>query len=102
MIKPITIAAFVVTLVYAAVAAAEDPKPGAAMPCFACHGEDGVGTAPLFPHLAGQSKAYLTLQMELFRTGERPSHIMNTLARSMSDHDIEATVTYYADLPRCK
>jgi cytochrome c553 len=44
----------------------------------------------------------MTLQMELFRSGERPSHIMNTLARSMTDQDIEIAVQYYAKLPRCE
>ncbi len=79
-----------------------DKLPPQVMPCIACHGADGRGTAPLFPNLACQSGPYMTLQMELFRKGERPSHIMNTLARSMTDHDIVVTVDYYATLPGCQ
>jgi cytochrome c553 len=86
----------------AATAQAQEAPPPQAAPCFACHGEDGHGTAPLFPDLAAQHAEYMTLQMELFRSGERPSHIMNTLARSMTDQDIEIAVQYYAKLPRCE
>ena len=75
--------------------------PPQVQPCVACHGADGHGTAPLFPDLAAQHAAYMTLQMELFRSGERPSHIMNTLARTMTDQDIKIAVEYYANLPRC-
>lgn len=57
--------------------------------------------APLFPDLAAQHVQYLTLQMELFRSGERPSHIMNTLTRTMTDQDIKIAVEYYAGLPHC-
>ncbi|MEN8196866.1 MAG: c-type cytochrome, partial [Pseudomonadota bacterium] len=71
-------------------------------PCAVCHGVDGHGTAPLFPNLAAQQVEYLALQMELFRSGERPSHIMNTLTRTMSDKDIKIAVEYYAGLPNCK
>jgi len=86
----------------AATAQAQEAPPPQAAPCIACHGEDGHGTAPLFPDLAAQHAEYLTLQMELFRSGERPSHIMNTLARSMTDRDIEIAIQYYANLRRCK
>jgi cytochrome c553 len=75
--------------------------PPQVQPCVVCHGEDGHGTAPLFPDLAAQHLEYLALQMELFRSGERPSHIMNTLTRTMSDEDIKIAVEYYANLPRC-
>lgn len=78
------------------------PPPPQVQPCTVCHGEDGHGTAPLFPNLAAQQSEYLALQMELFRSGERPSHIMNTLTRTMSDKDIKIAVEYYASLPSCE
>ena len=76
--------------------------PPQVQPCVVCHGENGHGTAPLFPNLAAQQLEYLTMQMELFRSGERPSHIMNTLVRTMTDKDIKIAVEYYANLPRCE
>ena len=94
---------FITVLSAATAQAQEAPAPPPQIqPCTVCHGADGHGTAPLFPNLAAQHLEYLTLQMELFRSGERPSHIMNTLVRTMSDEDIKIAVEYYANLPRCE
>ena len=104
MVKPTAAVVFALTLfAFSPLFAQDEPgPPSQVMPCVACHGADGKGKAPLFPNLACQSAPYMTLQMELFRKGERPSHIMNTLARSMTDRDIAVTVDYYATRPGCQ
>lgn len=80
---------------------AADPAAGQAKSaaCAACHGRNGIGTAPNFPNLAGQKSQYLTQQMKLFRSGERKSEQMNIVAKPLSDQDIENLSAYYESLP---
>jgi cytochrome c553 len=64
----------------------------------ACHGADGVAPNPTFPHLAGQNPAYLGIQLERFRSGERYHPLMTPVAQALSDPDIEDLVIYYSEL----
>lgn len=79
--------------------AQEMPQSG--QPCIACHGRDGAGTSPLFPNLGGQSAVYMVQQLQAFRSGQRPSEIMNIIAGSLSDEDIQALADYYARQAPC-
>lgn len=69
-----------------------------AVQCVACHGMEGVAPNPTFPHLAGQNAAYLAIQLERFRTGERYHPLMTPVAQALSDRDIEDLAAYYSDL----
>jgi cytochrome c553 len=69
-----------------------------AIQCVACHGADGVAPNPTFPHLAGQNAAYLAIQLERFRSGERYHPLMTPVAQSLSDADIEDLAAYYSEL----
>ncbi len=81
-----------------------DPSPLAlagkklAQACTACHGENGKSSNILWPNLAGQKKNYLSKQLHDFREGHRNNLIMEPLAKSLSDTDIEALATYFSDL----
>lgn len=86
---------------------APSAKPAAAAPapdagkivagvCAACHGADGRGTAPTNPNLAGMPADYITLQLEHFKSGLRPSAIMQGFAAALSDADMTALGEYYA------
>jgi cytochrome c553 len=88
-------------------AKAEEPaaKPAAAAPdaskivsgvCAACHGADGHGTAPTNPNLAGLPADYITLQLTHFKSGVRPSAIMQGFAATLSDADMAALGDYFA------
>ncbi|MGO2131747.1 MAG: c-type cytochrome [Halomonas sp.] len=91
------------------VAAAEEPV-GADLPgaskitvCVACHGQDGHGTAPIYPNLAGQNATYLESSMKAYRAGERAggmSSVMTPMAASLSDEDIVDIAEYYSQQPR--
>ena len=70
----------------------------AAKGCVACHGKDGIGVAPTFPNLAGQWESYLQLQLEGYRDGTRVNQIMNQQAAKLTDSEIRALSTYYAEL----
>ena len=70
--------------------------------CMGCHGPKGLGD-PLagFPSLAGQHAAYIVLQLEAFRTGERSNDfngMMRDVARWMSRNEMVAVAEYVAGL----
>jgi cytochrome c553 len=66
--------------------------------CLACHGIDGIGTNPQRPNLAGQKQHYLIQQLRAFRDRERVELSMNTMAKMLSDADIENLAAYYSSL----
>lgn len=68
-------------------------------PCVACHGEDGRGTAPTFPVLAGQYADYLAHALRQYRSGERDNVLMAPWAANLSDADIADLAAYYAAKP---
>src|SRR5689334_340160 len=93
-------------LVYAGAAIAAAPAPMAkpdmargqqlaTTVCAACHGADGVATAPTNPHLASQSADYIARQLAAFKSGARPSPIMQGMAAGLSPEDMIAVGAYY-------
>ncbi|MDQ8039244.1 MAG: c-type cytochrome [Rickettsiella sp.] len=70
--------------------------------CLACHGPAGLGNPPAgFPRLSGQHMAYVSKQLKAFRSGERVDtqhQMMSTIAKNMSDADIEAVASYISGL----
>ncbi len=64
--------------------------------CMACHGANGLSTAPDAPNLAGQPAPYLVAQMKAFRSGARRHEVMNVVAKPLSDEDIGHLAAWYA------
>ena len=64
--------------------------------CAACHGADGNSPASANPSLAGQPADYITLQLAHFKTGIRVSPIMQPMVATLSDADMQALGTYFA------
>ena len=64
--------------------------------CAACHGPGGVSSNPEWPILAGQGQKYLEKQLRDFKSGERPSLIMQPQAVLLSDEDIANVAAYFA------
>lgn len=97
--------AALMALVYATVAPAAAPtlpkadlargKQIASTVCAACHGADGVGTAPANPHLAGQSAAYIAAQLAAFKSGARPQPIMQGMAAGLTPEDMYSVGAWY-------
>ena len=85
-------------LLMAGAAHAGDPELGRtkAAPCAACHGADGMGTAPNFPVLAGQYADYLVHVLKQYRSGERENALMAPFVAELSDADIADLAAYYA------
>lgn len=67
--------------------------------CQGCHGAAGVSNGGVFPNLAGQTAAYIGTQLKKFKTGERESATMTSIAEDLSDADIQNLAAYYARLP---
>lgn len=65
-------------------------------PCAACHGDNGEGNGDV-PRLAGQHANYLKRQLEDFRSLVRNSDIMHANTKELTDHEIEAVVSYLAN-----
>jgi len=94
-------------LVYASLAGAAAPAPAqpqvdlergkqiATTVCAACHGPDGVSTAPANPNLAGQHADYVAAQLAAFKSGARPSPIMAGMAAGLAPEDMAALGAYY-------
>jgi cytochrome c553 len=72
-----------------------DPPKLVTEVCAACHGEDGNSAAPIFPKLAGQSKEYLTKQLNNFITGKRKNEMMAPIAAALKPAEIKELVDYF-------
>lgn len=74
------------------------------VPCKSCHGVSGKGSHSandIYPTIAGQHKQYLQEQLINWRAGTRansPSQVMNVIAKSLSDAEIEALAEYVSDM----
>jgi cytochrome c553 len=96
----------VMALVYASIGGAAEPaaagKPDlergkqiATTVCAACHGPDGNSPTPANPVLAGQHGAYIALQLASFKSGARPSPIMQGMAAGLSPEDMRNVGAYF-------
>lgn len=74
------------------------PQAGAtkAAVCFSCHGPNGNSQNPVWPRLAGQSAVYIAEQLHLFRAGIRKNPMMQAMAGSLSDQDIDNLAVFFA------
>ena len=66
--------------------------------CKVCHGADGIAKIPNAPNIGGESKFYLTKQLKAFRSGERSDLQMSTIAKNLSDEDIEDLSEYFSSI----
>jgi len=65
--------------------------------CTVCHGPNGNSVNPIWPVLAGQNAAYLTMQLNLFRAGVRYNPIMSAQAMAIaSEDDVQDIAAYFA------
>jgi sulfide dehydrogenase cytochrome subunit len=95
---PCTIAAMLPLLVgvapYGATAFGADAPPGASA-CSGCHpASRGVDSA--VPRLIGRDAAQLVSALQAFRSGQRPSTVMDRIAKGFSDDEVKAIAAWYA------
>jgi cytochrome c553 len=93
-------------LVYASIASAAAPAPVsrpdlergkqiATTVCAACHGADGNSPTPANPILAGQHADYIAAQLAAFKSGARPSPIMQAMAAGLAPEDMRSVGAYF-------
>ena len=69
--------------------------------CSMCHGAQGASEADA-PNLAGQYPEVVIKQLLDYKHGARSGSFMQTLARNLSDRDIEDIARYYDSLPKAR
>jgi len=57
--------------------------------CAACHGADGNSGTPANPKLAQQHPEYIVKQLQEFKSGKRPSPIMQGFAAQLTEADMK-------------
>lgn len=62
--------------------------------CASCHGADGNSGVPANPKVAQQHPEYLLKQLQEFKSGKRPSPIMQAFAAQLSDTDMKNIAAY--------
>ncbi len=77
--------------------------------CSACHsagglrgkGAAGISASKSWPNLAGQNDGYLSVALKSFKDGTRSQPVMSSVAKTLSDADIENISAYFASVS-CK
>jgi cytochrome c553 len=80
----------------AAGGAPQGTLPPAGALCAACHGQEGVAVAPMYPSLAGQHEDYLVRALDEYKHGGRKNPVMIGLVGNLKDEDIAAIARYYS------
>ena len=99
--KPIYIAMLLAGLAMASSAQSASIYAGkakAAAVCSQCHGIKTTSADAPFPPLAGRDQAYLVMALKQYRDKTRISDIMNNVAGSLTDRDINNIAAYYERL----
>ena len=85
-------------IVASTVQASGNPEQGKkkSQSCVVCHGPNGIASSPGFPHIAGQPVIYLAEQLQHYRNGKRQNPVMNVIAKSLTDQDIQDLAAWYS------
>ena len=66
--------------------------------CVKCHGEDGIGTSPASPSIAGQDWSYIVAALHAYKDKSRDDEVMSPRAAKLEDADMTSLAAYYASL----
>ena len=84
----------VTVLALAGGANAADAPPGATA-CTGCHPAVQSGSMPV-PRLHGRDAAQIVAAMTEFRTGKRPTTVMDRIAKGFTDDESKAIAAWFA------
>jgi cytochrome subunit of sulfide dehydrogenase len=90
----VTAAALVFPLIGHASAAGPADAPPGALSCSGCH-PPSRSTDATVPRLSGRNPADIVAAMEAFKGGQRPSTVMDRIAKGFSDDEVKAIATWY-------
>ncbi|MDX1347221.1 MAG: c-type cytochrome [Thiomicrorhabdus chilensis] len=66
--------------------------------CFSCHGPEGKNVGGAIPALAGYPEKVMVEQLKNFKSGQRPSTVMQRHIKGYSDAEIEDLARYFSTL----
>jgi cytochrome subunit of sulfide dehydrogenase len=90
-----TATALVFTLMgHASAAGLADAPPGARS-CSGCHAPARTADAAV-PPLTGRNPADIVAAMQAFKSGQRPSTVMDRIAKGFSEDEVKAIAAWYA------
>jgi len=81
-------------LLASTIAFGADAPPGASS-CSGCHPATRAAETTV-PRLVGRDAAQLVSAMQSFRSGQRPSTVMDRIAKGYSDDEVKAIAAWYA------
>lgn len=64
--------------------------------CAACHGNNGMGSADIYPNIAGQHADYIVKQLKAFKEGDRKDALMSPMAANLSEQDMADLAAYFS------
>ena len=64
--------------------------------CAGCHGTNGASVGPASPTIAAISRDYFIESMQAYQSGERPSTIMQRIAKGYTEAEIELMADYFS------
>lgn len=70
--------------------------------CAGCHGPQGKSSNAQWPNLAAQQSIYLINQLKAFKTGSRQNTLMQPLAASLNEEDINNLAAYFSSQQAAK
>jgi cytochrome c553 len=75
---------------------AESATRAAAATCAACHGANGRSSNRAWPNLVGMSKDYLVSALKAYKEGARKNPMMEGIAKTLSDAEIDNAAAFYS------
>ncbi len=88
------IAAFGLILASHASAAGLADAPPGALSCSGCHSSAPAADTAV-PRLIGRNPADIVTAMQAFKTGQRPSTVMERIAKGFSEDEVKAIAAWY-------
>jgi cytochrome c553 len=70
--------------------------------CARCHGGGGKSSNAEYPILAAQQASYIVNQLKAFKSGNRHNSMMEGMAASLSDADIDDLAAYFSSQSAAK
>jgi cytochrome c553 len=74
---------------------AQEPIAATVQLCASCHGREGRPADPSVPIISGQQPGYIRKQLMDYRSGDRDSEIMSSIAQSLSERQIAQIADYF-------
>lgn len=62
--------------------------------CVGCHGASGKKPIANYPVIGGKPAAFISVELNKFRSGERKNPIMGPMAAGLSDADVDNVAAY--------